>query len=177
MAGSVKSKIAARANPHGFVFSLDSAASVTILVAAMFMLVALQGHSTMSPSAQSAIASDALYALEGSGYLAATIDSNSPSQAAGLIRSRLAGFLSAGYDKNVAVRVFGVARAACNSGRNFPSCFPDANISSGTAGSAAPSGASFASGRHIGAVYGTGAQGGFTQRIYVVEYYVWGIGG
>ena len=170
-------KSAGGARPRGFVFSLDSAAAVTILAVAMLMLVALQGRGVPSPSARLTVASDTLYALEGSGYLAATIDSNTPSQAAGLIRSAIGNYISAGYDENVTVRVFPVDRQACNSGRNFHSCFPDANMAAGTAGSAAPSGASFASGRHIGAVYGQGSGGKFTQRIYVVEYYVWGIGG
>ncbi len=129
----------------GFAFSMDAAAAITLLVAGMMMFTGIQNQQALSSGQTSTIVEDTLYALEASGYIAGTIDSNSPTQAAQLIRERLLLVLPQGFDANVTVTAFTAEEGQCASAQDFHACFPDSNRVTGKAGGAA--GSVFVSGR------------------------------
>ncbi len=130
----------------GFAFSLDAAAAIFILAGGLFMLVGIQAQNSLSSSQTSTIAEDTLYALDASGYIVHTIDTNSPTQAAQLLREQLLLRLPAGFDANVTMSAFTAIGPQCASQKTFGACFPDANRTLGSDGAAAGNDA-FVSGR------------------------------
>ncbi|VVC00494.1 LVIVD repeat protein [uncultured archaeon] len=122
---------------RGFVFSLDATIAMILLGSAMFMLVALQQENAISPGQSSVLAEDSLFAMDNSGYILRTIDTNSVSQSAALIRGRLLESIPAGFDANVSVRSYTSIPQECGIYQGFSECFPDSNVLKGGSGSAA----------------------------------------
>ncbi len=133
----------------GFAFSLDAAAAVAILAAGLALLAGIANEQSFSTSQSATIAGDTLYALEGSGYIVRTLDTNSATQSAQLIREQLLAHLPKGFDANVTVSAFTASAEACADQKSFAACFPDANKTSGAAGAAAPQGTAFVSGSKV----------------------------
>lgn len=115
----------------GFVFSVDAAVCVLLVIAAIFLFVSAQRAEPISKAQSATVVEDALFALEGSGFIIQTIDTNSPTQAAGIIRQNVLGFLP-GFDANVSVTSYTIDSAQCPALRTFTACFPDSNKVVGT---------------------------------------------
>ncbi|MBI4210078.1 MAG: hypothetical protein HY544_01045 [Candidatus Diapherotrites archaeon] len=165
---------------RGFVFSLDSAGAVVILASAMFLFVAMGNAHPLDMGQAAVMADDAVYALEGSGYVALTLDTNSVSQAAQRIRLELLGLLP-GFDANVTVARYEVDEEECTDQQAFSVCFPDSDKSTGSSGVVAAG--QYVSGRKFYMVpepdngqageHGKGKGGKLKVRVYALDYYVW----
>ena len=134
-------------NGKGFAFSLDALVAVTLIVIAVFLFSSLQQNTPISASQSSVIVEDTLFALENSGFLVQTIDSNTLQDSAGIISGKLLEVLPKGFDANVSVASYLIDLERCSSFQSFEECFPDANIDIGTAGSAIPAQAELVTGK------------------------------
>lgn len=118
----------------GFVFSLDSLVAVSLIITATFLFVSLEQTTSLSSVQSTTIIDDTLFVLENNGYIIQTIDTNSPTIAAGLIRQQILTYLPNNFDANVRVSSYTINTEQCNQQQNFASCFPDSNIVTGVAG-------------------------------------------
>ncbi|HLC92759.1 MAG TPA: VWA domain-containing protein [archaeon] len=122
---------------RGFAFSVDAAVAVVMVITALFLFAATNTHEPVNPSQSTAIVRDVFFSLENSGYIVQTIDSNSPTQSAALIRGQILSYLPDGFDANVTVKSYIINPVQCASQKNFAACFPDSNVIEGSAGLAA----------------------------------------
>ena len=122
----------------GFVFSLDSLVAVTLVVSAAFLFVSLQQNSSLGISQTPVLVEDTLAALEGSGFIVQTIDSNAPTVSAQLLRQQILGVLPSGFDANVSVSSYTIDSRQCALLQTFSACFPDANKITGSFSGLAP---------------------------------------
>ncbi len=127
---------------------MDSLVAAIAAVGAIIIL-SQQSYVGLNADVQTPkIADDAIFSLEETGYLANTLDSNTPAQAASLIRQKLLESLPLGFDANVVVTAYYLDRQACAAEKTFEACFPDQNKSLGSAGEQT-SGESFSSKRFV----------------------------
>jgi len=118
----------------GFVFSLDAVIAVSLIITATFLFVNLEQTTSISSVQSTTIVDDTLFALENTGYIIQTIDTNAPTIAAGLIRAQILNYLPNNFDANVSVSSYTIDTEQCNLLQNFASCFPDANVVTGVSG-------------------------------------------
>jgi len=119
----------------GFAFSLEAAVGVAMILGGFFLLV-LVDEPGGTYIASDTIIEDALFALENTGFIVQTLDSNSPTQSAQLIKDQILLFLPQGFDANVTVTSYAVDAQSCALQQNFSACFPDSNKIAGKSGSA-----------------------------------------
>ncbi len=121
-------------NKQAFVFSLDAVICVLLLISAIFLVASMEKDSAISSPQTTVVIEDLLFFLENSGYLIETIDSNSPTQSAVLIRQKILENLPVGFDTNISVTTYEINQTQCASQQNFESCFPDGNKVVGSSG-------------------------------------------
>ncbi len=121
---------------RGFVFSLEAALAVTILISALFLFTSHEQVAATNSQANTVL-QDALFELENTGFVVQTIDTNSPTDSATLLRQQLLSLMPDGFDANVTVSSYTVDATNCANQKTFSACFPDANKLVGKSGGAA----------------------------------------
>ncbi|MCH7902352.1 VWA domain-containing protein, partial [archaeon] len=134
MERSVPIPLRAHVSRSGFVFSLDSLIAVSLIITATFLFISLEQTTSISSVQSTTIVDDTLFALENTGYIIQTIDTNAPTIAAGLIRDQILAYLPNNFDANVSVSSYTIDTKQCNQQQNFASCFPDSNVVTGVSG-------------------------------------------
>ena len=123
-----------RYGQNGYAFSVDAAVAIALLASALFLFSGLEKGSFVSSLQGTTVVQDTLYSLEKTGYIIGTIDTNSPTQSALLIRQKALEGLGSGFDANVTVTSYTIDADECAQQKTFSSCFPDSNRVSGSAG-------------------------------------------
>lgn len=117
----------------GMAFSVDALVSVALIASAFFLFSSMQYNSFPSGSAM-VKAEDTLFSLENTGFLIETIDTNSNTQAAILIREKILDSLPNNFDANISVTSYIIDAEQCALHQDFENCFPDQNKVTGVAG-------------------------------------------
>lgn len=122
----------------GFVFSVDAAVSVIILTAAFFLLTqsSSQNPSVSSSALQATI--DAGTAIQNSGYLSNTLDTNDLDQSAILLRQKMLELLPQNLEARVELKKYELNLDTCRTNQDFESCFLQTEPETATAGPALP---------------------------------------
>jgi len=107
--------------------------AVILIATAAFIFTGISETPSLGPG-QTVVTEDVLFALEGTGFIVQTIDSNSPTQSADLIRTEILSHLPTGYDANVTVSSYTTITDDCASQKTFSACFPDENRIRGSSG-------------------------------------------
>ena len=131
----IKQKISTK----GFAFSLDAFIAVILVVSALFLFVSINENPSLG-SQSSTIVEDSLFALDQQGYIIYTIDNESLSQSANLIKAQLLDYLPNGFDANVILTRYFIDTDACAINKNFASCFPDINKTTYSSAGSPPDG-------------------------------------
>lgn len=114
-------------SPRGFVFSLDAFIAVFMVTSALFLFLNIAGTNSISSAQSATVIDDTIFALEKTGFLLQTLDSNTLENSASLIRQEIVDYLPNGFDANVSVTSYLIDKEQCALSQTFEACFPDAN--------------------------------------------------
>ena len=107
----------------GFVFSLDAAVSIILVIGALFLIT----QSYVSPNNFSdnsrILGQDAFASISKTGYLSETLDSNSLDNAAILIRQKMLDLLPQNLDARIELKKYDLNASSCRTDKDFDSCF------------------------------------------------------
>ncbi len=137
---------------RAFAFSADVVLAL-ILVTSLFVFLSLPTQPAPQLEERRVtdqFVDDLFVALDHSGYIANELDVNGYStQTLQNVHARALSLLPDSYDVSLRLTQYPVDINSCRTGQDFSSCFPDANVSYVTYGSALPSGAAYVHGRRI----------------------------
>ncbi len=135
----------------GFVFSLDAAMAVILLLVLMATVANKPDlGGTAFPRAQlNQLIDDSITTMENTGYLLEVLDTNTLDDAALEINSRLSSDLPGTVDINVQITQYTLNLSTCRISRDFEGCFLEGGTVISSSGSAIPSNRAILHGQRI----------------------------
>jgi len=120
----------------GFVFSVDAAVSIILLITSLFLFTQSSFVIPNSFDNSLQVGQDTITTLGRTGFLNETLDTNSLVNSANLIRQRFLTSLPPNLDARIQIKDYTLDANSCRTPKNFSSCFlqtPPATAASGPA--------------------------------------------